>query len=357
VVPYLPGDPAADADSLDLAGAADSVGGFLGSLHAPAPTDAPANPFRGVPLADRADALAVNLRLLSDAVNREAVQRVWAAAIAAPGYAGPPRWLHGDLHPANILVSGGRVSGVIDFGDITAGDPATDLAVAWMLLPLEYHAAFRAAYRSARTGPAGAAADGAPEDGAPADGALQGPAWTALWIRALGWALNLAIVFLAHSADNPQLLNVGRRTRAPRPRITRLPLSTSRYQCDITLIGRRVTDSAPTGGDRHEHIQRQHRPERLSRVVADAPATRPAAPDPPLGVPPPPLLRDGAHNRRHYRDRRGHHLPLLRRLRLGGLLPGHRRVESRRWLLVHEHRSLRRRPNLNLAKARGSASS
>ena len=56
------------------------------------------------------------------------------------------------------------------------------------------------------------AADGAPEVGAPADGALEGPAWTALWIRARGWALNLAIVFLAHSADNPQLLNVGRRT-------------------------------------------------------------------------------------------------------------------------------------------------
>jgi aminoglycoside phosphotransferase (APT) family kinase protein len=227
VVPYLPGEPAAGADSLDLADAAGSVGGFLGSLHAPAPPDAPANPFRGVPLADRADAVAANLRLLSDRVDRDAVQRAWSAALAATVYSGPPRWLHGDLHPANILVSHGRVSGVIDFGDITAGDPATDLAVAWMLLPLEHHAAFRAAYRSARTVPARPAQrralDGAAPDGAALDdvrlddirlddAGLDDADWAALWTRARGWALNLAIVLLAHSADNPQLLNVGRRT-------------------------------------------------------------------------------------------------------------------------------------------------
>ena len=34
----------------------------------------------------------------------------------------------------------------------------------------------------------------------------------ALRARARGWALNLAIVFLAHSEDNPVLLQVGRRT-------------------------------------------------------------------------------------------------------------------------------------------------
>jgi len=50
-VPYLPGVSATDADKLDLASVAAAVGGFLGSLHVPAPPDAPANPFRGVPLA------------------------------------------------------------------------------------------------------------------------------------------------------------------------------------------------------------------------------------------------------------------------------------------------------------------
>jgi aminoglycoside phosphotransferase (APT) family kinase protein len=203
VVPYLPGVPAAEAGFFDPARAAAVVGGFLGALHVPAPADAPANPFRGVPLADRAGSFAANLALLTgqanqagqDQVDRDAVLRVWDAGLAAPGYDGPPVWLHGDLHPANVLVNDGQVSGVIDFGDITAGDPASDLSVAWMLLPLGCHASFWSAYQ---------AVGGAGGSWVRVDDALRA--------RARGWALNLAIVFLAHSEDNPVLLEVGRRT-------------------------------------------------------------------------------------------------------------------------------------------------
>jgi aminoglycoside phosphotransferase (APT) family kinase protein len=184
VVPYLPGVPAAAASSFDPAAAAAAVGGFFGALHVPAPADAPVNPFRGVPLAERASTFAANLALIGGHVDRDAVLRAWVAALTAPGYDGPPVWLHGDLHPANILVNDGQVSGVIDFGDITAGDPASDLSVAWMLLPPGYHAIFWSAYQ--------------------ADDALRA--------RARGWALNLAVVFLAHSEDNPVLRQVGRRT-------------------------------------------------------------------------------------------------------------------------------------------------
>ena len=161
VVPYLPGVPAAQASSFDPGGAAAAVGGFLGALHVPAPADAPANPFRGVPLAERAGSLAANLALLTgradqdQQVDRDAVLRVWDAVLAAPGYDGTPLWLHGDLHPANVLVNDGQVSGVIDFGDITAGDPATDLSVAWMLLPLGCHDSFWSAYRAAGGAAAG----------------------------------------------------------------------------------------------------------------------------------------------------------------------------------------------------------
>lgn len=62
--------------------------------------------------------------------------------------------------------------------------------MAWMLLPARLHGAFLRAYQ---------AAGGPPVD-------------DALWARARGWALDLGVVFLAHSADNPQLLSVGRRT-------------------------------------------------------------------------------------------------------------------------------------------------
>jgi aminoglycoside phosphotransferase (APT) family kinase protein len=189
VVPYLPGVPAAQASCFDPAAAAAAVGGFLGALHVPAPAEAPANPFRGVPLAERASTFAANLALIDGQVDRDAALRAWVAALAAPGYYGPPVWLHGDLHPANILVNDGLVSGVIDFGDITAGDPASDLSVAWMLLPASGHASFWSAYQAAG-----------------------GRAGDAVRARARGWALNLAVVFLAHSEDNPVIRQVGRRT-------------------------------------------------------------------------------------------------------------------------------------------------
>jgi aminoglycoside phosphotransferase (APT) family kinase protein len=188
IVPYLPGEPAATADRLDLPLAADAIAGFLGALHVPAPPDAPPNPFRGVPLTGRAENFWKNLDILAGQVDRAAVLGVWEDALAAPVFAGPPAWLHGDLHPANILVRDGRVTGIIDFGDITAGDPAVDLSVAWMLLPASLRGAFRDGYQAA------AAADGA------------------LWRRARGWALNLALACLAHSADNPLINGIGDRT-------------------------------------------------------------------------------------------------------------------------------------------------
>ncbi len=187
VGPWFGGSIAALQPPVHAERAARTIGGFLAALHRPAPPDAPHNPYRGVPLADRATSFEERLDMLSGMVDVPAVRHHWNRALAAAVWDGPALWLHGDLHPANLIVADGQLSAVIDFGDLTAGDPATDLAVAWMLLPVEHHDTMRRAY---------------------------GGADDATWVRARGWALNLALAMLAHSADNPVLAGVGRRTLA-----------------------------------------------------------------------------------------------------------------------------------------------
>jgi aminoglycoside phosphotransferase (APT) family kinase protein len=60
------------------------------------------------------------------------VYRIWEAAVTAPLDV-ESAWIHGDLHSRNVLVDAGALSGVIDWGDMAAGDRATDLASIWML--------------------------------------------------------------------------------------------------------------------------------------------------------------------------------------------------------------------------------
>jgi aminoglycoside phosphotransferase (APT) family kinase protein len=170
--------------------AAETLGTFLGRLHRPGPPDAPPNPVRGIPLHDRAASFAANLEHAAGAIDTEAAQALWLDALAAPPWRGPALWLHGDLHPANILVAHGHICGVVDFGDITAGDPATDLAVAWMLLPAGERPTFWQRYASSASHQVDAA----------------------LRARARGWALALGIAFVTHSADNPLIARVGRQT-------------------------------------------------------------------------------------------------------------------------------------------------
>ncbi|MEV1013633.1 aminoglycoside phosphotransferase family protein [Micromonospora sp. NPDC049801] len=183
VVPFFPGRIVALSQPDDPWSAALTLGGFLNALHTPAPPEAPVNPLRGIPLVGRAPGVLNGLAHV-DPADRAAALGIWEVAVAAPAWGGPPLWLHGDLHPANILVDRGRLSAVIDFGDITSGDPATDLSVAWMLFTAEQRAALRREY---------------------------GRADDATWERARGWALALSLVFLTHSQDNPLMRGIGER--------------------------------------------------------------------------------------------------------------------------------------------------
>lgn len=133
VVPWLHGT-AADEEPL-RGDQVVALGAFLRALHRPAPADAPENPFRGVPLAGRADSLAECWRQLAGATDlvTAKIRRVWSLALEAPLDAAPT-WIHGDLHAFNVLVHDGALAGVIDWGDMARGDKATDLAALWVVL-------------------------------------------------------------------------------------------------------------------------------------------------------------------------------------------------------------------------------
>jgi aminoglycoside phosphotransferase (APT) family kinase protein len=193
VVPWLDGRPGDRAGITRPDDAAARLGGFFRALHREAPADAPRNPFRGVPLAERTDVFEDRLHGLAMEVDVGATRAVWDRAVAATPWSGPPVWLHGDPHPANMLVVDGTVGAVIDFGDMCAGDAATDLAAAWMLLPPVAVPAFFTAY-----------------------GAIDADSEQ----RALGWAVLFGLMLLAIGLDrapgsgHPTYEPIGRATLA-----------------------------------------------------------------------------------------------------------------------------------------------
>jgi aminoglycoside phosphotransferase (APT) family kinase protein len=142
---WVQGDPA-DHTPITRIGAAEILAEFLRALHEQAPADAPANPTRGIPLAGLPEGFDGLFEVIADHASVNRAREVWEEAVAAPGWQGAPLWLHGDLHPANVVVRDGMLAGVIDFGEMCAGDPATDLSAAWILLPAGAASRFFDAY-------------------------------------------------------------------------------------------------------------------------------------------------------------------------------------------------------------------
>ena len=118
--------------------AADTLAAFLKALHVEAPAEAPAPDGSGFGAHPKecTDGFEHFLRNvdLGDFAERD-VRAVWDDAVSAAEWRGPRVWVHGDLHPANVVVVDGALAGVVDFGAVFAGDPAWDLAAAWVLLP------------------------------------------------------------------------------------------------------------------------------------------------------------------------------------------------------------------------------
>src|SRR6185503_5143680 len=150
VVPWLVG---ATAETIPVAAAeAPRLAAFLRALHVAAPADAPRNFERAATLTSRAGAIGERIRHLeraTDVINNR---------------------IYGDLHARNVLTLEGAITGVIDWGDMTSGDPAIDLACLWMLLPNE------SARRQAQE--------------------VYDAANDPLWARARGWAVLFGVTLL-----------------------------------------------------------------------------------------------------------------------------------------------------------------
>ena len=125
------------------------------------------------------------IRHSAGAIDADAAMAVWDEALDAPTWDGDPVWIHGDLLPPNLIVRGGRIVAVIDYGYIGLGDPATDLIPAWSVFGSEGHWRFRAALD--------------PDDGT--------------WSRGRGIALHQAAMIIPYYAEsNPRLVEVARNT-------------------------------------------------------------------------------------------------------------------------------------------------
>jgi aminoglycoside phosphotransferase (APT) family kinase protein len=166
------------------------LGGLLAALHATPTEGAPRNSWRGIPLGQVEPDVGDRLAQVADAVPGgtralRRLQELWTRALAAPVDV-PAALVHADLHPKNLVVRDGRLAAVLDWGDLTLGDPAIDLAAAWMLLPPSAHPAVRAAY-----------------------GQVSG----ATEARVLGWAVFFGVQVLAAGlAGDAAFLAVGRTT-------------------------------------------------------------------------------------------------------------------------------------------------
>jgi aminoglycoside phosphotransferase (APT) family kinase protein len=147
--PTVASPPEGDREEL-----ASSLGSFLRALHAP-----------GVAAAVGADALPDDFNRRADMAARVPRTREQLAALERLGLwqpsphlgrvlaeaerlppAEPAALVHGDLHFRHVLVDGGALSGVIDWGDVCRADPAVDLQLVWSLLPPAGRAAFLDAY-------------------------------------------------------------------------------------------------------------------------------------------------------------------------------------------------------------------
>jgi aminoglycoside phosphotransferase (APT) family kinase protein len=180
VYAWLPGENA-NGTIGDLSRAAADLAAFVRALRTVDTAGAdPRRPgARGVPLAELDEPVRRAIAELGERIDGDAAVRSWEESLAAPAWDGPEVWAHGDLLPGNLLVAGGRLSAVIDWGCLGVGDPACDLQPAWNVFTGESRSRYR-------------------EELAADD---------ASWLRGRGWSLFQAVVALPYYWEtNPGMI-------------------------------------------------------------------------------------------------------------------------------------------------------
>jgi aminoglycoside phosphotransferase (APT) family kinase protein len=159
----------------DFCEAAADLARFITSLRLIDTTGAPGPPPSRRTLAERDASVRAAIEASHGMIDTDAMTAAWDTALRLPAWDGPPVWVHGDLLAGNVLVAGGRLNAVIDFGGAHVGDPALDIKTAWTLFTGESRAVFRAALSV--------------DD--------------ATWARARGWALTFVLAIPYYKDTNP----------------------------------------------------------------------------------------------------------------------------------------------------------
>ena len=180
---WIDGHPYRDDLVHDERKAADDLAQFVVELRCVDPLGAPRGgrkPLRELDAVTRAA-----IESSRDTIDSYAAAAAWESALEAPPWDGTPVWIHTDLLKPNLLVDGGRLCAVIDFGGVGVGDPAADVIAGWSVLGHIGRATFRRALDV--------------DDGT--------------WSRARGYALHQAVLIIPYySETNPGFVALAKRT-------------------------------------------------------------------------------------------------------------------------------------------------
>lgn len=183
---WLPGVTAADDDPGGSVAFAHDLAGFISGVRA---IGTGGRTFsgrgRGGDLRSHDGWMQTCLERSGQLLDVPRLRRMWEAMRALPRGPAGDVMSHGDLIPGNLLVSGGRLAGILDAGGLGPADPALDLVAAWHLLKDGPRQALREELRC--------------DD-------LE-------WERGKAWAFEQAMGLVwYYAASNPAMSRMGRRT-------------------------------------------------------------------------------------------------------------------------------------------------